>query len=259
MSAPGDNRFQDFFEDDRYVVLKNLLYNYRLRKQAVESVMRDEAKELVLEVGSGLSPVLTSWDRVVYTDLSFSALKSLRAFNATGHYVVADGMSLPFKASAFSHVISSEVLEHLADDRKALQEIARVMKSGGGVVVTFPHRRAYFAFDDQFVRHQRRYELSEMASMLQEAGLQIAVVRKVLGPLEKITMMIVTGCIAMFQGEKPRDKAGERPAGPAGAVVRLFRWANGIYAVLARIDTWIMPRAWSTVLLIKAVKGDHHP
>jgi ubiquinone/menaquinone biosynthesis C-methylase UbiE len=43
-------------------------------------------------------------------------------------YVVADAMNLPFEDHSFSHVISSEVLEHLKDDEKALMEIARVIK-----------------------------------------------------------------------------------------------------------------------------------
>jgi len=120
MTSSSDNRFQDFFEDEQYVALKNYLYNYLLRKRAVEKVMKNEKKDVVLEVGSGISPVLTSWDQVVYSDLSFSALRTLMRLQGKGHYVVADGMNLPFKANTFSHTISSEVLEHMEDDRKAL-------------------------------------------------------------------------------------------------------------------------------------------
>lgn len=256
MTASGDNRFQDFFADETYVALKNDLYNYLLRKRAVEKAIRNEEKDIVLEIGSGISPVLTSWDRVVYSDLSFSALTTLRRLHGKGSYVVADGMNLSFKTDAFSHVISSEVLEHLTDDRKALREIARVIKPGGGFVVTFPHRRFYFANDDRFVNHHRRYELLEMASRLQEAGLHPHFVRKVLGPLEKVTMIIVTGCIAILQGVEGKERMHSRQSKPAGAMIRLFKWTNRVYAFFARIDAWIMPRALSAVLLIKAEKGN---
>jgi ubiquinone/menaquinone biosynthesis C-methylase UbiE len=256
MTASGDNRFQDFFADEKYVALKNLLYNYQLRKRAVEKAMQDEEKGVVLEIGSGISPVLSSWNRIVYSDLSFPALSTLRRLRGKGHYVVADGMNLPFKRDAFSHVISSEVLEHLTDDRKALREIVRVIKPGGGFVVTFPHRRFYFANDDRFVNHHRRYELPEMASRLQEAGLDPHFVCKVLGPLEKITMIIITGCIAILQGAKGIKGTHLRQSKPAGAMIKLFKWTNKVYAVFARIDAWIMPRALSAVLLIKAEKGN---
>jgi SAM-dependent methyltransferase len=255
MTSAGDNRFQEFFEDETYVALKNDLYNYLLRKRAVEKAMQTEEKGVVLEIGSGISPVLTSWDRVVYSDLSFSALRQLRRIQGKGHFVVADGMNLPFKASVFSHTISSEVLEHLIDDRKALQEIAEVIKPNGVFIVTFPHRQFYFASDDRFVKHHRRYELPEMEVRLKEAGLHPVMVQKVLGPLEKLTMMVVTGFISTLRkrGRKKREKAP--PSRDAGILPGLFKWANKAYAGLAGIDAFVMPRALSSVLLIKAVKS----
>lgn len=256
MTSAGDNRFQDFFEDDQYVALKNHLYNYLLRKRAVEKVMQHEEKGVVLEIGSGLSPVLTSWDRVVYSDLSFSALKTLRQAHAKGHCVVADGMNLPFRADVFSHAISSEVLEHLADDRKALQEIVRVIKPDSCLVVTFPHRRFYFSKDDRFVNHYRRYDLSEILSLLEEAGLRPVFVRKILGPLEKVTMLLVTTCLSMLQKKDGHGSTNKKETKPAGIIIGLFKWANRFYAVLARFDALIMPRALSAVLLIKALKKE---
>jgi ubiquinone/menaquinone biosynthesis C-methylase UbiE len=254
MKSSGINRFQDFFENEKYVALKNYLYNYLLRKRAVEKAMLNENKDVVLEIGSGISPVLTSWDRVVYSDLSFSALRQLRRLQGKGHYVVADGMNLPFKADTFSHTISSEVLEHLKDDRKALREIAGVTKPNGALVVTFPHRHFYYSHDDRFVNHYRRYELLEMASRLKDAGLHPVFVRKVLGPLEKITMLMVTVCISMLQGVGGKKRTSEQPSKPSGMLIFFFKWANSLFAGLAWIDALIVPRALSAVLLIKAVR-----
>jgi SAM-dependent methyltransferase len=256
MTASGDNRFQDFFEDDKYVALKNYLYNYLLRKRAVEKVMQNEKKGVVLEIGSGISPVLTSWDRVVYSDLSYSALRTLRRLQGKDHYVVADGMNLPFKAHAFSHVISSEVLEHLEDDRKALREIARVTKSGGGLVVTFPHRHFYYSHDDRFVNHYRRYELLEMEQLLIEVGFDPLLIQKVLGPLEKMTMLMITVCVSTLQGVAGKERTSGKPSKPAGVLVGFFKWANRLFAGIAWIDALIVPRALSTVLLLKAVRKD---
>ncbi len=254
MTSSDANRFQDFFKDEKYVALKNYLYNYQLRKRAVEKVMRAEEKDLVLEIGSGLSPVLTSWDRIVYSDLSAEALATLRKIHGKGQYVVADATRLPFPDHTFSHVIASEVLEHLPDDNKALAEIARVTKPGGALIVTFPHRRFYFAHDDRFVGHCRRYEIADMVHLIDRAGFTPVFIRKVLGPLEKITMWGVTlGASAL---EKAKGKTGgtkKRPA-PSAAVVGLFKWLNRLYAGLAWVDARIMPRALSTVILIKAKK-----
>lgn len=253
MTSVNTNRFQDFFASAKYVTLKNHLYNYLLRRRAVEKAMRDEEKEVVLETGSGISPVLTSWDNVVYTDLSASALELLKKEQGKGRYVVADVMNLPFKDQSFSHVISSEVLEHLKDDRKALMNIARVTKPGGVLIVTFPHRHFYFTHDDRFVEHYRRYEVSEIISLLAEAGFSPVYIRKVLGPLEKITMLFVTMCASVFQ-EFSRKRHQPEAHLQLGWLTGLFKWCNRLYAGLAWIDALIMPRALSTVLLIKARK-----
>jgi SAM-dependent methyltransferase len=249
------NRFQDFFEDDNYVILKNYLYNYLLRRHAVRKELKNEKRETVLEVGSGISPVVTPDSHVVYSDLSFLALQTLKRNLGKGMYVVADGMKLPFRSDSFSHVISSEVLEHLEDDRKALAEIARVIKSSGVFIVTFPHRQFYFTYDDRFVKHIRRYELAGMENCLREAGLHPVLTRKVLGPLEKITM-----CLAIFifsMVEKFHKSVGENVQSLRQSVILsfLFKWINRLYAGLAWLDASSMPRALSTVLLIKAVKN----
>jgi ubiquinone/menaquinone biosynthesis C-methylase UbiE len=254
MTSVNANRFQDFFENDQYVTLKNYLYNYLLRKRAVEKAMRYEKKETVLEIGSGISPVLTSWEDVVYTDLSSSALDMLKKIHGRGQYVVADAMNLPFDDDYFSHVISSEVLEHLEDDRKALMEIARVTKPDGVLMITFPHRHFYFSHDDRYVNHYRRYELAEMISLLDEAGFHTEYVRKVLGPLEKITMLAVTLCASGFESLKNKGTVKEKQKYPSTEIVKVFQWGNKLYAGLAWLDAFIMPRALSAVLLIKAKK-----
>lgn len=254
MTSNNENRFDDFFENEKYVSLKNYLYNYLIRKRAVEKAMQNEKKELVLEIGSGISPVLTSWDRIVYSDLSASALRMLKQIHGKGQYVVADAMNLPFEADSFSHVISSEVLEHLEDDRKSLREIARVTKPDGVLIVTFPHRHFYFAHDDRFVNHYRRYEISEMISRLEDVGFYPVHMRKVLGPLEKLTMLPVTICVSVLQNLNQKKRFKKMQAPPPDILINLFKWLNRFYAGLAWIDAMIMPRALSTVLLIKAKK-----
>ena len=193
------NRFQDFFEERKYIVLKNYLYNYLLRRIAVEKSLRDEEPELILEAGSGISTMMTRTNRIIYLDLSITALQILKRLSDKGWYVVADCMHLPFKSDIFSHTISSDVLEHLSDDRQAINEFARVMRSSGRLIVTFPHRKSYFANDDRFVNHFRRYELPEIVNRLEDAGFRPVFIQKVLGPLEKVTMCFAVFCFSTIQ------------------------------------------------------------
>jgi SAM-dependent methyltransferase len=257
MKRPRNIRFQNLFEEEGYTVLKNYLYNYLLRKTMIEKILKNEKPERILEVGSGISPVMTRTSRIIYTDLSFTAIKTLKRSLGKGWYIVADGMHLPFKSGSFSHTISSEVLEHLQDDQSALNEMARVMRQEGHLIVTFPHRKFYFGNDDRFVDHYRRYELNDMIERLNLAGLEPISIQKVLGPLEKVTMSATVFCYDMmqrFNRDKKTKVIGKKPLTSMKGIVFLFKWANRIYMALAWLDARIWPRWLSTVLLINSIK-----
>jgi SAM-dependent methyltransferase len=254
--ASENNRFQVFFREEKYVLLKNYLYSYALRKMAVEKNFQHEKPELVLEIGSGISPVMTVTDRIIYSDLSLKALQILKRSHARWSCVVADGMRLPFKSGVFSHTICSEVLEHLEDDSEALNELSRVMRLAGRLIITFPHRKIYFANDDRFVNHFRRYELPEMEDRLKKSGFMPVDVQKVLGPLEKVTMCFVVFCFSMIQKLRPKKVKAPKKFKLMDVIVPFFKWANRFYMGPVWLDAKIMPRALSTVLLINCVLVD---
>ncbi len=65
--------------------------------------------------------------------------------------VFCDAHRLPFGDGEIDSVLLTEVLEHLADPRQALQEAFRVLKDGGGLLVTTPflyqaHQRPFDFF-----------------------------------------------------------------------------------------------------------------
>jgi len=229
------NRFQEFFEETKYSALKNYLYNYLLRKMTIEKNLQGDGPELALEVGSGISPVMTRTSHIIYSDFSFTAVKALKQSLGQGWYVVADGMYLPFKSGVFSHTISSEVLEQ-----------------------TFPHRQFYFGNDDRFVGHYRRYELNDMIERLNQAGLEPVNIQKVLGPLDKATMSTVVFCYDMIQKFiKNKKEIGiqKKPLPFIKGISFLFKWANRMYMTLAWLDARIWPRRFSTILLINSIKA----
>ncbi|HAP95586.1 class I SAM-dependent methyltransferase [Epilithonimonas hominis] len=56
--------------------------------------------------------------------------------------VKADIVDLPFEDNSFDVIICNHVLEHIVDDRKAMSELYRVMKSGGWGIVQVPMRNS---------------------------------------------------------------------------------------------------------------------
>lgn len=56
------------------------------------------------------------------------------------HALVAAGESLPYATGSFDTIISNEVIEHVLDDRKSIQEMVRTLKIGGHLVIFCPNR-----------------------------------------------------------------------------------------------------------------------
>ena len=252
---PNEERFEDFFHEPKYVALKNYLYNYQCRRRAIGEVLAECRPSMILEVGSGLSPIVLDTDHIVYSELSYQAIQTLKKQHGRGNYVVADGTRLPFRDGAFPCAVCSEVLEHVEDDQKAIQELGRVIRDDGTVIITVPHGKFYFAADDRFVSHFRRYTIEEMREKLSQAGLKLSETRKVLGPLEKAVMWSCVMAFRLIQvaggGDRTTTGSGKPPFWMELAMP-FWRLFNAVLTPLARFDAFIMPRSISTVILFRA-------
>lgn len=71
-------------------------------------------------------------------DIEFARVRSARAAGIPA--LTAAGEHIPFAANSFDTVLSHEVLEHVADDRRALQEMLRITRVGGRILLFCPNR-----------------------------------------------------------------------------------------------------------------------
>jgi SAM-dependent methyltransferase len=82
--------------------------------------------------------------------------------NASARTVHGDALALPFPDAHFDHVVAAEILEHLPHDERAIAEVVRVLRPGGGAAVSVPRwwpervcwalSRAYHEVDGGHVR-----------------------------------------------------------------------------------------------------------
>jgi SAM-dependent methyltransferase len=75
----------------------------------------------------------------------------------TPHALVAAAESLPYPANTFDTILSNEVLEHVHDDRGAVQEMVRVLKPGGRIVIFTPNRWYPFETHGHYWRGQYHF------------------------------------------------------------------------------------------------------
>ena len=95
---------------------------------------------LILDNGCGIGPTIEhlAGKNVVGIDISTEAIRL--AGKKTDRVLVADSQKIPFADGTFDTVIARSVLHHLPDYEKGVSEIARVLRSGGEVVVTDPNK-----------------------------------------------------------------------------------------------------------------------
>jgi SAM-dependent methyltransferase len=76
---------------------------------------------------------------------------------ANAQVLCAAGEDLPFPSESFDLILSHEVLEHVQDDRMAVSEMARVLRSGGRMVIFVPNRGYPFETHGIYWRGQYRF------------------------------------------------------------------------------------------------------
>jgi len=111
---------------------------------------RNFSGQKVLDVGVGNGYVLSKYAqegaKVWGVDITETAIglcrKRFKLFGLRGGFLVANAEELPFQNESFDCVCSMGVLHHTPDAAKAADEIFRVLKPGGRLIVMVYHRNS---------------------------------------------------------------------------------------------------------------------
>jgi len=166
--------------------------------------------------------------------------------------LLASADRLPFADASIATVLCSEVLEHLDDDRRALGEIARVLRPGGLAVLTVPC--LYYGFDAYMhlvgmktvhdfpgpERHVRLgYTEEDLRARLAEVGLEVEEVAYLFRPFTKLAMELVSIAHIAYQrlvhGRRSWSWSDAEQA-EGGLAFRLYRFAFPALRAVAAID-----------------------
>ena len=96
-----------------------------------------------------------------------------------------------------------------------------------------------------------------MRELLREGGFQVGQVVKILGPLEKISMLLAVWVYGLLNKRNDRKtKDGPHMVGYWGTY--LFKIANMFYMAPVWIEAKLLPRSFSTVLMIVGHRANQH-
>lgn len=125
--------------------------NHMMSRRAVVLRFLDEyAKNRsmrIMDVGCGsggvMQEVLKRGHKVVGVDISEEMLKeageTTRDYSGDATYIQGDIEQIPLPADSFDVVICVGVLQFLQNDKNAVREINRVLRTGGIVILTLPN------------------------------------------------------------------------------------------------------------------------
>lgn len=141
---------------------------YASYKRRLRELLAPQPRGRHLDVGAGSGRAarqLSAEYNVDVVALDRSArMGHLAASRGLPHVVVADAHRLPFAAGSFDGVSADRVLQHLDDPEAALDELVRVLRAGGRLVLADPDYdlQALEIEDQDLARRVLRYRADVM-------------------------------------------------------------------------------------------------
>lgn len=192
----------------------------------------------VLEVGCGNGNVLRLLEQVCHkgavygVDLLEERLHYARQ-RSSCPVVAADVGSLPFP-QPFDVIGMFDVLEHIPDDGKALQDVHKALTPEGAVVLTVPAHMGLWSYADTNAGHCRRYNKKKLATVLQASGFAI----------EYMTEFMTALFPLMWLGRRLsslRQRPGQDVNKDRANFLRELRIVPGLNTLLTALLAWEAP------------------
>lgn len=153
-APPRRGGLRDFYEDPAVPVASGTPRSLRQARMLAAALgtagTTGTAPRTVLDIGCGdgtaaatAAPLLTG-HRIVGVDWSQDALTRARARLPYAIRGELSGEGLPFQDASVDAVLFSEVVEHLVDPDAALDEIRRILRPGGHLMLSTPNLAAWY-------------------------------------------------------------------------------------------------------------------
>jgi uncharacterized protein (TIRG00374 family) len=123
-------------------------YFQRRKTEIIKNSLSMEKNDVLIDIGCGSGVQIKEIGKMGYTlaigiDVNLNAIRFARERSLPDtEFIIADSQYLPIKSSRADKIICAEIIEHLKNPQLLVNEIARVLKKGGTVVITTPNDRS---------------------------------------------------------------------------------------------------------------------
>lgn len=122
----------------------------------------------ILDIGSGTGDdlnIINKYGNTFVIDINQEAL-DLIPNNLIHEKKVGDITNISYPDNYFDLVLIFDVLEHIENDQKALEEIKRVLKPGAILMFTVPAFNFLYNKHDKYLGHFRRYSKKNLKNLI---------------------------------------------------------------------------------------------
>ena len=148
------------------------------RRALLSLLIPNRKTQRILDVGCGTGETLSFLkrkfpkSRLYGVDNSAQAVKYSRSRGHENIYK-ANAQQLPFKDNYFDSILFLDVLEHIKDHQKAINEAKRVLKKRGKIIITSPGLSFIWSHFDENQGHERRYTRKDIRRLAYKANLKV--------------------------------------------------------------------------------------
>lgn len=132
----------------------------------------------MLEIGCGTGFVLSGVARrfpdaalygseVLVSGLGFAAARVPKA-----EFMQMDARDIPY-AEEFDVIGAFDVIEHIEEDERVIEQAAEALKPGGLLALTVPQHAWLWSAADEYACHVRRYSAGELRRKIEAAGFRV--------------------------------------------------------------------------------------
>lgn len=212
-----------------------ILNDFYLPRRSLYTFIKTESNHVqgrILDIGCGEKPYANLFSSTEYIGIDIETTEKYHEKHKTDLFY--NGVDLPFENNSFDSIVCFEVFEHVFEPEKVVDEMFRVLKPGGSILLTTP-----FIWNEHEIPYDYgRYSYFGLKDLFTKNGFIISKQKRILSGFALIitlTSLYVRDGQEMLKELFPKSKVGKAGRGLIYLIFRPIFMVFNIAAVVAQL------------------------